>query len=68
MKHRFIWLDAFTDEKFGGNPCAVVFAADSLSDKQMLTIAKEMKLSETAFLVRSSEADFGARYFTEVRL
>ncbi len=64
MKHGFIWVDAFTDQKFGGNPCAVIFLADSLSDQQMLTIAKEMNLSETAFVVKSSKADFGARYFT----
>ena len=64
MKHKFIWVDAFTDRKFGGNPCAVVFSADSFSDEQMLTIAKEMGLSETAFIVKSSKADFGARYFT----
>lgn len=64
MKHKLVWVDAFTHQRFGGNPCAVVFSADSLSDHQMLTFAKEMNLSETAFVVNSSKADFGARYFT----
>ena len=64
LKHGLIWIDAFTDQKFGGNPCAVVFSADSLSDDQMRRIAKEMNLSETAFLVKSQKAQFGARYFT----
>lgn len=64
MKHKIVWVDAFTDKKFGGNPCAVVFAADDLSAKQMLTFAKEFNLSETAFVVKSNKADFGARYFT----
>lgn len=64
MRHKFLWVDAFTTTKFGGNPCAVVFSADSLSSEQMQTVAKEMNLSETAFIVKSSRADFGARYFT----
>lgn len=60
----FYWVDAFTNNRFGGNPCAVVFDADSLSADQMQTIAKEMNLSETAFVRSSAKADFGARYFT----
>ncbi|MCX6119280.1 MAG: PhzF family phenazine biosynthesis protein [Proteobacteria bacterium] len=64
MKYSFIWVDAFTDQKFGGNPCAVFLSADALSDRQMLALAKETNLSETAFIVKSKSADFGARYFT----
>jgi trans-2,3-dihydro-3-hydroxyanthranilate isomerase len=64
MKRKIVWVDAFTEEKFGGNPCAVIFNADSLSAPQMLQIAREMNLSETAFVVSSTRADFGARYFT----
>jgi len=60
----FMQVDAFTDTAFGGNPCAVVFNADSLSDETMLAIAREMNLSETAFVIQSKSADFGARYFT----
>ncbi|PWG62414.1 PhzF family phenazine biosynthesis protein [Sediminicurvatus halobius] len=57
-------VDAFTRRPYGGNPCAVVFDADDLSRGTMQTIAREMNLSETAFLMRSSRADFRARYFT----
>ncbi|MGH7598509.1 MAG: PhzF family phenazine biosynthesis protein [bacterium] len=57
-------VDAFTDRALTGNPCAVVFDADTLSDETMLAIAREMNLSETAFVIRSQVADFGARYFT----
>ncbi|MGH7450770.1 MAG: PhzF family phenazine biosynthesis protein [bacterium] len=57
-------VDAFTDRPLAGNPCAIVFDADTLSDETMLAIAREMNLSETAFVVRSKVADFGARYFT----
>lgn len=62
--HPFLQVDAFTDHMMGGNPCAVVFEADDLSSETMLAIAREMNLSETAFVVKSSVADFGARYFT----
>jgi trans-2,3-dihydro-3-hydroxyanthranilate isomerase len=60
----FYWIDAFTDKPYGGNPCAVVLGADSLSAEQMQAIAKEFNLSETAFVRSSEKADFGARYFT----
>lgn len=57
-------VDAFTTRPLQGNPCAVVFDADSLTDEQMQAIAREMNLSETAFVLRSQVADFRARYFT----
>ena len=61
---QLLQVDAFTNTPLGGNPCAVVMEADTLSEKEMLMIAKEMNLSETAFTVSSETADFGARYFT----
>lgn len=57
-------VDAFTDHPLGGNPCAVLFDADTLDAATMQAIAKEMNLSETAFVRRSAVADVGARYFT----
>jgi len=60
----FMQIDAFTNRPLSGNPCAVIFEADSLEEDTMLAIAREMNLSETAFIKRSSIADFGARYFT----
>jgi trans-2,3-dihydro-3-hydroxyanthranilate isomerase len=60
----FMQVDAFTNRPLGGNPCAIVFDADALDDATMLAIAREMNLSETSFVVRSSAADVGARYFT----
>ena len=64
MKFPFMQVDAFTDRPLGGNPCAIVFDADDLDDAMRLAIARENNLSETAFVVRSDIADFGARYFT----
>lgn len=60
----FMQVDAFTDHPLGGNPCAIVFDADSLDDATMLAIAREMNLSETSFVRRSQVADIGVRYFT----
>ncbi len=60
----FMQIDAFTTKRLAGNPCAVIFDADELNDDTRLAIAREMNLSETAFVVQSTVADFGARYFT----
>jgi trans-2,3-dihydro-3-hydroxyanthranilate isomerase len=60
----FYQVDAFTSYPLGGNPCAILFDTDALDDATMLAIAREMNLSETAFVRRSTSADFGVRYFT----
>ncbi len=57
-------VDAFTTTRLGGNPCAVVFEADVLDTSTMQAIAREMNLSETAFVLESGRADVRARYFT----
>jgi len=60
----FMQVDAFTDRPLGGNPCAVIFDSDEMDEATMLALAREMNLSETAFVRRSEAADFGVRYFT----
>ena len=57
-------VDAFTEVPFGGNPAGVVTVADSLDEAQMQLIAREMNLSETAFVASSDKADFKVRFFT----
>ena len=57
-------VDAFTTQPFQGNSCVVVFDADHLTADMMQTIAKEMNLAETAFVSKSTKADFKVRYFT----
>jgi trans-2,3-dihydro-3-hydroxyanthranilate isomerase len=42
--------DVFTDTKLAGNPLAVVFDGDGLSDKAMQAITRELNLSETVFV------------------
>src|ERR1035438_1546813 len=60
-----VQIDAFTDRAFGGNPAAVVLDAQGISDADMQSIAREMNLSETAFLTPSQEgADYRLRWFT----
>ena len=48
----FHTLDVFTEQRFGGNPLAVVLGADDLSDRDMQAIAREFNLSETVFVCR----------------
>lgn len=59
-------IDAFTHERFVGNPAGVVPDATGLSDMQMQAIAREMNLSETAFIVPAQAADHDmvVRFFT----
>jgi len=63
--------DAFTDVPFGGNPAGVVPRAEGLSDDMMQKIAREMNLSETAFVTDLRQTkqspggpDFQVRFFT----
>lgn len=44
-------VDVFTDTAFGGNPLAVVFGGDVLSDDRMFAIAREFNYSETTFVL-----------------
>ncbi len=51
MRYRFVTLDVFTQQRFGGNPLAVFPEAAGLSTEQMSQIAREFNLSETAFVL-----------------
>ena len=58
-------IDAFTDRPFRGNPAAVCLVESLLSDDQMLSIAREFNLSETAFIARlGPRGVFSIRYFS----
>lgn len=63
-KVRIHQVDAFTTEKFGGNPAGVVLDADELDELTMRKIARELNLSETAFVLPSKKGTFKLRYFT----
>lgn len=59
-------IDAFTTTLFKGNPAGVVLDADGLSAAQMQALARELKHSETAFVMAPQDAghDVYIRYFT----
>ncbi len=59
-------VDAFADRPFAGNPAAVCLLppGSTVGDDWMQSVAREMNLSETAFLVPSAERSFGLRWFT----
>jgi trans-2,3-dihydro-3-hydroxyanthranilate isomerase len=63
-KFEIIQVDAFTNTALGGNPCAVLFGTDMLDNATMLAIAKEMNLSETAFVSDTDGSVTPVRYFT----
>jgi PhzF family phenazine biosynthesis protein len=65
-EHRFWQVDAFSRERYQGNPAAVVFEADGLERSEMQMIARQMNLSETVFLCRPTVAgaDYRACIFT----
>jgi trans-2,3-dihydro-3-hydroxyanthranilate isomerase len=54
-------LDVFTEERFGGNPLAVVLDADAIDRARMQRIAREFNLSETAFVLKPENAAHTAR-------
>lgn len=57
-------VDAFTADPLTGNAAGVVTEADDLTDEQLQAIARELSVSETAFLTESDAADRAIRYFT----
>lgn len=57
-------VDAFTRVPFAGNPAGVVPEAAGLTAAQMQAIAREMNLSETAFVLPAEDADLALRFFT----
>jgi predicted PhzF superfamily epimerase YddE/YHI9 len=58
-----IQVDAFTDRPFAGNPAAVCVLPAPADPRWMLDVAREMNLSETAFLIANGDG-FNLRWFT----
>lgn len=58
-------VDAFTEKAFGGNPAAVCLLDQEIDAALMQSIASEMNLSETAFVLRGDQkGTFNLRWFT----
>jgi trans-2,3-dihydro-3-hydroxyanthranilate isomerase len=67
--YRYVTVDVFTTERFGGNPLAVLPEASGLSDAEMQAIAREFNFSETSFVLPPEDPDNTARVriFTPTR-
>ncbi len=57
-------VDAFTSEKFSGNPAGVCLVDNFPSKEIMQDIASEMNLSETAFIKKEKENIYRILFFT----
>ena len=67
---RIVQVDAFTNRPVAGNPAAVCVLPEAREDAWMSDVAREMNLSETAFL-HPMNSGFSLRWFTpaiEVKL
>ena len=63
MTAPILQIDAFTSQPFAGNPAAVCILGAQVDGAWMQRVAREMNLSETAFLRRQEEG-FELRWFT----
>ena len=64
MRYRFYTCDVFTDNRFGGNPLAVLPNAEGLTSQQMQQVAREFNYSETTFVLPSEKGAGNIRIFT----
>jgi PhzF family phenazine biosynthesis protein len=64
MPQRISQVDAFTEKPFAGNPAAVCILAHAADDAWMRDVAREMNLSETAFLKKRDDGGYDLRWFT----
>jgi len=65
MGFKITQVDAFTNEPFKGNPAAVCVLPEPKDDVWMKLVAREMNLSETAYLLREGDG-YRLRWFTPV--
>jgi len=68
-KRMFYILDVFANEKYTGNPLAVVTNAERMSVVEMQNIAKEMNFSETTFITSGKliANGYNVRIFTPLQ-
>lgn len=66
LEQHYYLVDVFTEQAFGGNQLAVFIDGQGLSGQLMQTIAKELNLSETVFVLppEDDKNHFRLRIFT----
>ena len=58
-------VDSFTDQPFKGNPAGVCILENDIENEKMLSIAKELNLSETAFIKKLAQDNtYSIRFFS----
>lgn len=65
MSYELYIVDAFTNERFKGNPAAICLLEQPQPESWLQQVAAEMNLPETAFIV-PGEKSFDLRWFTPV--
>lgn len=65
-RYRLFGVDAFTQAPFAGNPAVVCLMNEPATDAWMGNLAREMNVSETAFLYKTGDARYTLRWFTPV--
>jgi PhzF family phenazine biosynthesis protein len=63
MSVRIVQVDAFTNRPFAGNPAAVCVLPEPRPDQWLRDVAREMNLSETAFLT-PQDGGYNLRWLT----
>ncbi len=58
-------VNAFTETPDGGNPAGVILDSEKLSEKEMISIAKQLGFSESVFVSKSNKADYKLRFFSK---
>jgi trans-2,3-dihydro-3-hydroxyanthranilate isomerase len=61
VARQYAIYDVFTDRKLAGNPLAVIFDGEGLSDEAMQSVAAELNLSETVFVQTAGHTTHTAR-------
>jgi len=60
-------VDSFTDKPFKGNPAGVCILNQELTNNKIQSIAKELGLSETAFITQIDQQNkYSIRYFSPI--
>ncbi|HVI45763.1 MAG TPA: PhzF family phenazine biosynthesis protein [Chitinophaga sp.] len=63
MKIRFFQVDAFTNKPFKGNPAGVCLLDAPMNEQEMLAVAAENSVPETAFLFKDGDV-YHLRWFS----
>jgi predicted PhzF superfamily epimerase YddE/YHI9 len=64
MGQPIVVVDSFSQVPFAGNPAAVCVLPHPTTEAWMQAVAREMNLSETAFLAPRDDGDLDLRWFT----